>query len=39
VPGKQHKLQFENVMGGLYLGIAFTGVNALIATGLVIAFM
>jgi hypothetical protein len=39
VPGKQHKLQSENVMGGLYLGIAFTGVNALIATGLVIAFM
>jgi hypothetical protein len=27
------------VMGGLYLGIAVTGVNALIATGLVIAFM
>ena len=39
VPGKQHKLQYENVMGGLYLGIAFTGVNALIATGVVIAFM
>ena len=27
------------VMGGLYLGIAVTGVNALIATGLVIALM
>jgi hypothetical protein len=39
VPGKQHKFQSENVMGGLYLGIAVTGVNALIATGLVIAFM
>jgi hypothetical protein len=39
VPGKQNKFQSENVMGGLYLGIAFTGVNALIATGLVIAFM
>jgi hypothetical protein len=39
VPGKQHKFQSENVMGGLYFGIAFTGVNALIATGLVIAFM
>jgi hypothetical protein len=39
VPGKQHKFQSENVLGGLYLGIAFTGVNALIATGLVIAFM
>jgi hypothetical protein len=39
VSGKQHKFQSENVMGGLYLGIAVTGVNALIATGLVIAFM
>jgi hypothetical protein len=27
------------VMGGLYLGIAVTGVNALVAMGLVIAFM
>jgi hypothetical protein len=27
------------VMGGLYLGIAVTGVNALIAMGLVIALM
>jgi hypothetical protein len=27
------------VMGGLYLGIAVTGVNALVATGLVIALM
>ena len=39
VPGKQHKFRSESVMGGLYLGLAFTGVNALIATGLVIAFM
>jgi hypothetical protein len=39
MPGKQHKFQYENVMGGLYLGIAVTGVNALIAAGLVIAFM
>jgi hypothetical protein len=39
MPGKQHKFQSENVMGGLYFGIAFTGVNALIATGLVIALM
>jgi hypothetical protein len=37
--GKKHKFQSENVMGGLYLGIAITGVNALIAMGLVIAFM
>jgi len=27
------------VMGGLYFGIAVTGVNALVATGLVIALM
>jgi len=27
LPGKQHKFQSENVMGGLYLGIAFTGIN------------
>ena len=39
MPGKQQKFQAENVMGGLYLGLAFTGVNALIAMGLVIAFM
>jgi len=26
-------------MGGFYLGIAVTGVNALVATGLVIALM
>jgi hypothetical protein len=39
VPGKQHKFHSENVMGGLYLGIAVTGVNALIATALVIPFM
>jgi hypothetical protein len=31
--------QSESVMAGLYLGIAVTGVNALIATGLVIALM
>jgi hypothetical protein len=29
----------ENIMAGLYLGIAVTGVNALIAMGLVIAIM
>ena len=29
----------ERVMDGLYLGIAVAGVNALVAMGLVIAFM
>jgi hypothetical protein len=33
------KLQPEDVMGGLYLGVAVTGLNALVAMGLVIAFM
>ena len=33
------KHELENVMGGLYLGIAVAGVEALIAMGLVIAFM
>jgi hypothetical protein len=31
--------QSEGVMEGFYLGIAFAGVNALIATGLVIVLM
>jgi hypothetical protein len=31
--------QSESVMAGLYLGIAVAGVNAIVATGLVIAFM
>jgi hypothetical protein len=39
LPGKQPKFQSENVMGGLYLGIAVTGVEALVAMGLVLAFM
>jgi hypothetical protein len=39
VPGRQPELQSENVMGGLCLGIAITGVEALVAMGLVIAFM
>jgi hypothetical protein len=39
LPGKQPKFQSANVMGGLYLGIAVTGVEALIAMGLVWAFM
>jgi hypothetical protein len=37
MPGRQ--IKSESVMAGLYLGIAVTGVNALVATGLVIAFM
>jgi hypothetical protein len=28
----------EDVMGGLYLGVAVTGINALVAMGLVLAF-
>jgi hypothetical protein len=39
LPGKQPKFQSANVMGGLYLGIAVTGVEALIAMGLVLVFM
>jgi hypothetical protein len=39
LPGKQPRFQSANVMGGLYLGIAVTGVEALIAMGLVLAFM
>jgi hypothetical protein len=31
--------QSESVMAGLYLGIAVAGINALVATGLVIALM
>lgn len=38
MPGKQPRFQ-SDVMGGLYLGIAITGVEALVAMGLVIAFM
>jgi hypothetical protein len=36
---RQIKFQSENIMAGLYLGVAVAGVNALVATGLVIAFM
>ena len=39
LPGKQPKFQSANVMGGLYLGIAVTGVEALVAMGLVMAVM
>jgi hypothetical protein len=37
MPDKQ--INSEGVMAGLYLGIAVAGVNALVAMGLVIAFM
>jgi hypothetical protein len=37
--GKRINLQKESFMAGLYLGIAVTGLNALVAMGLVIAFM
>jgi hypothetical protein len=37
MPGRQ--IKSESVMAGFYLGIAVAGVNALVATGLVIAFM
>jgi hypothetical protein len=37
MPDKQ--IDSESVMAGLYLGIAVAGVNALVAMGLVIAFM
>ena len=33
------KHELESVMGGLYLGIAVAGVEALIAMGLVAVFM
>jgi hypothetical protein len=33
------QINSEGVMAGLYLGIAVAGVNALVAMGLVIAFM
>jgi hypothetical protein len=36
---EQIKLQKESVMGGLYLGVAVTGAEALVAMALVIAFM
>ena len=37
MPGRQ--IKSERVMAGLYLGIAVASVNALVAMGLVIAFM
>jgi hypothetical protein len=36
---KHIKFPSADDMGGLYLGVAVTGVEALIAMGLVIAFM
>jgi hypothetical protein len=36
---KLSTIQSQDVMGGFYLGIAITGVEALVAMGLVIAFM
>ncbi len=37
--GNHIKFPSEEVMGGLYLGVAVTGIYALVAVGLVIAFM
>ena len=37
MPGK--RIKWESVMAGFYLGVAVAGVNALVAMGLVIAFM
>jgi hypothetical protein len=37
MPGRQTKFQSENIMAGLYLGVAVAGANALVAMGLVIA--
>jgi hypothetical protein len=36
---RQFKLQKESVMAGLYLGVAVTGLNALVAMAVVFAFM
>ena len=37
--GKKIKFPSADFMGGLYLGVAVTGAEALVAMGLVIAFM
>ncbi len=39
MPGRQIKLQSENVMADLCLGIAIAGVNTLIGIGLIIVFI
>jgi hypothetical protein len=36
---KKIRFPSADVMGGLYLGVAITGVEALVAMGIVIAFM
>jgi hypothetical protein len=38
MPRRRINWKSEDVMAGLYLGIAVTGVNALVAMGIVIAF-
>ena len=38
MPCRQINWKSEDVMAGLYLGIAVTGLNALVAMGIVIAF-
>jgi len=38
MPRRQINWKSEDVMAGFYLGIAVTGVNALVAMGVVIAF-
>jgi hypothetical protein len=38
MPRRQINWKSEDVMAGLYLGIAVAGVNALVAMGVVIAF-
>jgi hypothetical protein len=37
--GKLTRFQQQDVMGGLYLGVAVAGVEALVAMGLIIAFL
>ena len=39
MPDNRIKFRSESVMGGLYLGIVVTSVNALVAMALVIAFI
>jgi hypothetical protein len=39
MPDRRIKFKSESVMAGLYLGIAVTGVNALVGMALGIAFM
>jgi hypothetical protein len=39
MPDDRRKFQSENVMAGLYLGVAVAGVNTLIVVGLTLAFV